>query len=288
MSDSHRPSKTWCFRLAALLLGLLPLLVAEAGAAGNRIGCRRRGGGPVHWLRHDTAPFRAERGWFRTSDYPHTRFDYFRPESFAAKPASNEFRIFCLGGSTVQGRPYAIETSFTTWLELSLQAADPSRRWEVVNCGGISYASYRLVPILKELLQYDPDLFVIYTGHNEFLESRTLSIGDLRAPTRRNNPWLGVATRVYSAVRQAWLQLAGTNAASPDRDTLPADVDAILDHYGGLADYTRDDVWREKVVEHYRFNLLRMIQLARGAGNSGRLRQSCRQSARLPSVQSRA
>ena len=101
------------------------------------------------------------------------RETFFRPESFAAHKGAREFRIFCLGGSTVQGRPYAIETSFTTWLELSLQAAAPDRQWEVVNCGGVSYASYRLAPILSEILNYQPDLIIVYTGHNEFLEERT-------------------------------------------------------------------------------------------------------------------
>ena len=31
-------------------------------------------------------------------------------------------------------------------LELSLRAARPEREWDVINCGGVSYASYRLVP----------------------------------------------------------------------------------------------------------------------------------------------
>ena len=110
----------------------------------------------------------------------HRMFAQFFVESYQsanaeenANKSRDEFRIFCLGGSTVQGRPYANETSFTTWLELSLQAADPRRQWQVVNCGGVSYASYRLLPIMKETLQYEPDLYIIYTGQNEFLEERT-------------------------------------------------------------------------------------------------------------------
>ena len=91
----------------------------------------------------------------------------FCPQSFNAVKGPDTFRIFCLGGSTVQGRPYAVETSFTTWLKLNLEAARPQTDFEVINCGGISYASYRLVPIMSEVLKYKPDLFIIYTGHNE-------------------------------------------------------------------------------------------------------------------------
>jgi hypothetical protein len=100
------------------------------------------------------------------------RLTAFCPQSFAAEKKPETLRIFCLGGSTVQGRPYSIQTSFTTWLELNLRAARTGADSEVINCGGISYASYRLVPIMRELLEYEPDLFIIYTGHNEFLEDR--------------------------------------------------------------------------------------------------------------------
>ena len=106
-----------------------------------------------------------------------------------------------MGGSTVQGSPYTIETSFTTWLELSLQAADPDRHWDVVNCGGLSYASYRLVPILQEVLTHEPDLIVLYTGHNEFLEDRTY------AHVKRVPRWLAhlhsrlSQLRLYNACR---------------------------------------------------------------------------------------
>ena len=43
---------------------------------------------------------------------------------------------------------------------------------EIINTGGISYASYRVARLMEELLAYQPDVFVIYTGHNEFLEKR--------------------------------------------------------------------------------------------------------------------
>ena len=103
------------------------------------------------------------------------RLHFFRRQSFSAIKGDDSFRVFVLGGSTVQGRPWSVETSFGTWLELALKAAAPDTDWEVINCGGISYASYRLVPIMREVLDYEPDLFVIYTGHNEFLEDRTYS-----------------------------------------------------------------------------------------------------------------
>ncbi|MBW3597494.1 MAG: SGNH/GDSL hydrolase family protein [Planctomycetes bacterium] len=195
-------------------------------------------------------------------EIPPARQDFFRPDSFAAQKTADEFRIFCLGGSTVQGNPYGIETSFTTWLELSLQAADPGRSWEVVNCGGISYASYRLVPILEEVLGYEPDLIIVYSGHNEFLEDRTYE------QIRRRPAWLAAAnraairSRLYNVARHALME--GTQDADPPE--LPAEVDAVLDHYGGLDEYDRDDARRDAIIADYELNLRRMIELA-GAAN---------------------
>lgn len=200
---------------------------------------------------------------------PASRQVFFQPESFMAKKEQNEFRVFCLGGSTVQGRPYSIETSFTTWLELELKAADPSRKWEVVNCGGVSYASYRLIPILKETLAYQPDLFIIYTGHNEFLEERTYS--GFKALSSRPG-WFGSLqdTLYRSRIFGVASQLTGGNQRHHELQSkavdMPAEVDALLDYQGGLAKYHRDDAWRDDVIAHYQYNLKRMTHIA-GAAN---------------------
>ena len=52
--------------------------------------------------------------------------------------------------------------------------------------------------------------------------------------------------------------------------TLPGEVDAILDYYGGLADYHRDDTWKAAATTHYEFNLMRLVEIARHLGE-GRL-----------------
>jgi hypothetical protein len=64
-------------------------------------------------------------------------------------------------------------TSFPGWLREILLSADSSKKWEVVNAGGVSYASYRVASLMDGLSDYEPDLFVVYSGHNEFLERRT-------------------------------------------------------------------------------------------------------------------
>ena len=191
------------------------------------------------------------------------RLKFFRPEEFAASKPAGTRRIFCLGGSTVQGRPFAKETSFTTWLELALGQAEPDQKWEVINCGGISYASYRLVPILQECLGYEPDAFIICTGHNEFLEDR--SYGQLR----ETSPLLTEAFhrlsrfRSFRLLRQVLVPDAATEGSG--RDVLGSDVDAFLDYKDGIAAYHRDDDWRRGVITHFERNLERMVSLAQRA-----------------------
>lgn len=190
---------------------------------------------------------------------------YFASDEFAANKPTNGFRVFCLGGSTVQGRPYSIETSFSTWLELSLKTASPERAWEVVNCGGISYASYRLVPILKECLQYQPDLVLICTGHNEFLEDRTYAPDpEQPAALRFAQQTLG-KLRLYRLTAQLLKQVAPNDSDSNAAPKLETEVSAILDFEAGIDAYHRDAKWRAGVVEHYEQNLRRLVAMASDA-----------------------
>ena len=116
-------------------------------------------------------------------------FDY---QEFAAEKPAGGLRIFGLGGSTTAGRPYDSKVAFPRWIELYLEAMDPGRPYEVVNAGAISYASYRIVVLMKELVRYEPDLFVIYTGHNEFLEERTYAdIIHQNLALKKLRIWLG-------------------------------------------------------------------------------------------------
>lgn len=196
---------------------------------------------------------------------PESRRRFFAIDSFPAEKSANTTRVFCLGGSTVQGRPFSKETSFTTWLRLALEAAEPDRNWEVVNCGGISYASYRLVPILEECLQYEPDLFIICTGHNEFLEDRTYgNVRDATPLVSVPHQWLA-RTRSYHIYRDALLSLTGDNREQP-KTIMANDVDALLDYHNGLQAFHRDESWRNGVIQHFAFNIDRMLSIAGDAG----------------------
>ena len=74
--------------------------------------------------------------------------------------SDEDFRVFCLGGSTTGG-------PFPAILNELLIRSEVNKVAEVVNLGITTFNSYQVLDIAKKLPQYDPDLLVIYMGHNE-------------------------------------------------------------------------------------------------------------------------
>jgi lysophospholipase L1-like esterase len=251
-------------RLAAVLLSLSPLLFAE-------IALRQIGTGTAEAVDrnplvdlHQLRPLFEKNNNFERWEIPQHRLNFFRPDSFAADKPAGSRRIFVLGGSTVQGRPYAVETAFSTWLKLRLQAASPSTTFEVVNCGGVSYASYRVAQILREVLQHEPDAIVIYTGHNEFLEDREYAEVRQMGPVRRWIARVASHIRLVTWIRDRWA--SGIDSTEPRPITvLPGEVDTRLDHVGGLDRYVRDPQWQAAVEFHFRQTVEQMIGLCAAA-----------------------
>lgn len=188
---------------------------------------------------------------------------FFNPQQFSAEKERGVFRIFCLGGSTTYGRPYDDRTSYCAWLRELLPAVAPERKWEVINAGGISHASYRLAALAGELARYEPDLLIVYTGHNEFLEHRTYGASRKASALPRRLGAIVGATRT-GALLHTILSPATTETGA--RYRLPGDVEAILDHTVGPTSYHRDDRLRRQIVNHFELNLGRIIDLARSYG----------------------
>jgi tetratricopeptide (TPR) repeat protein len=199
---------------------------------------------------------------------------FFNEQSFAADKPADGYRVFALGGSTTAGRPYDDRVAFARWLELYLEDAEPSRSWEVVNAGAISYASYRVALLMKELVRYEPDLFVVYTGHNEFLEERSYpDVVQQPAAVERLRMWLSgfrfaaLARRALRGGGEAVARGQAAEGGGADAPrTLAPEVAAKLDSWGGLEAYERDDELAAAVVAHFESNLRRMVRIARGHG----------------------
>lgn len=264
---SHSRRRCWMFRLLSIVLGLSFFGLIELACVAVGWGESQIGDDPL-------VGFEAIRPLFeKTADGQefHTspaRRGYFKEVSFAATKPVGEFRIFVFGGSTVQGNPFSIETSFPTYLQVALEKADPSRNWKVVNCGGVSYASYRLLPVMRECLEYEPDLYIFCEGHNQFLEN--ISFENVRESATVTAPALSVLNQLRSfRILQRTLKSAGQQhddsmqQADISRAILPAEVSTLLDQHDGLAKYHRDDKLASQIAASFAGDLRSMSRLSR-------------------------
>jgi tetratricopeptide (TPR) repeat protein len=150
---------TLAFPIILLLFVELILKAIDYGPDLSLFTTEEIGGRTYHIMNPDVKG----RYFSRVAFSPNTSPDYFE----VPKPKGT-FRIFCLGGSTTVGYPYSYVGSFSTFLRDRLNRLFPERRIEVINLGMTATNSYTVVDLAKELVDYEPDMFCVYDGHNEF------------------------------------------------------------------------------------------------------------------------
>jgi lysophospholipase L1-like esterase len=85
------------------------------------------------------------------------------------------YRVFVVGGSTAQGFPYQRNHSFTAIAQAALRSLGMDV--DVVNFGNSAMSSYYVREVLRELVALEPDLVVVYAGHNEYYGTITAFTG---------------------------------------------------------------------------------------------------------------
>ncbi|MBL4942172.1 MAG: hypothetical protein JKY81_10970 [Colwellia sp.] len=79
------------------------------------------------------------------------------------------FRIFIQGGSTAAGFPYGRWGSLQGMLEQRFKRLYPDKEIEIINTAMAAVNSYTLLDFVDEIIEQQPDLVLIYAGHNEYL-----------------------------------------------------------------------------------------------------------------------
>ena len=86
----------------------------------------------------------------------------------------NRFRIITLGGSTTAGYPYntlpqyKCPASFPNYLRAILQYNKNLPEIEMLNLGSNAFNSLSVLKVFNDIKKYDPDLVIVYSGHNEY------------------------------------------------------------------------------------------------------------------------
>lgn len=170
------PAKKWAFRIVLLLFPLLLLVAAE-------LAVRLFLAAPTAddpFLNIGAIPDFFEKvtvdgiSHYRVS---HAQAYRGRNITFPVVKPEGTVRVFCLGGSASAGWPHPVSEIYSSFLQRALERAYPGRKIEVINASAHAYASYRVRMIFNNVINFDPDLIVIYSGNNEFLEKRTYNTG---------------------------------------------------------------------------------------------------------------
>ncbi len=89
-------------------------------------------------------------------------------EPFRKVKEAGTLRIFVLGESTTIGYPYFHNGSFHRWLQYRLMRSFPDKKLEIVNLSLTAVNSYTVLGFAREVVNYAPDVILIYAGHNEY------------------------------------------------------------------------------------------------------------------------
>ena len=109
--------------------------------------------------------FAGPASYFRTSRSPAGSLER---DAFVMPKPPGTFRVMVVGASAAKGIPLPRSLAWTAFLREMLGDLLPSHRVEVINLGVTAIASYGVLGICTEALDYDPDLVVIWCGNNEF------------------------------------------------------------------------------------------------------------------------
>ncbi len=89
-------------------------------------------------------------------------------DAFSKDKTDSTFRVFVLGGSSAAGWPYIYNATFPKYIQRRLNLLFPDYNNEVVNLGITALNSFALNDIFSDIIDYEPDLILIYAGHNEY------------------------------------------------------------------------------------------------------------------------
>lgn len=133
---------------------------------------------------------------------PGTATDLFR-----AQKSPGTIRIFALGASSTLGYPYMMNGSFPAMIRDRLRHRYPDRPIEMVNLGVTAVTSHTVLDFARWCLEEEPDLIIVYAGHNEYYGALGVGSSQFVGSAR----WI---VRTYLALHESRLFVAFKAAVS--------------------------------------------------------------------------
>jgi lysophospholipase L1-like esterase len=186
---------------------------------------------------------------------------------FRGRKKPGVYRIFVVGGSSAAGVPYGPRYAFSSWLGRRLHAHLPDVEFEIVNAAMAGYATSRIAIVVDEIAAHEPDLLIVYSGHNEMAERR------FYAHLLDTHPLLfRIRERIFATRlgRTVLAALDQVGEAAPSVPQLDSEADeremyAVLTERAGGRGYPTE---REVAYGdlRYRFNLEKMVRRMQSVG----------------------
>jgi lysophospholipase L1-like esterase len=177
-------------------------------------------------------------------------------QTFLMPKPKDTIRIFLVGESAAKGDPQPRNLAVSAFLQAMLSDAWPEKKVEVVNLGTSAVASFPLVYQVRDALKFSPDLFIFYTGNNEFFGAfGAASFGGDRVVLEWGLRWMR-AVRGLALVQALgrWFHRESDIASSP------------LVAMAGEAVIPADSPSREAAARNLAINLGTMLDDVRAAG----------------------
>ena len=155
----------------------------------------------------------------------------FRGVEISKEKPENVYRIIMLGGSTLFGYGASSdETTIPGFLQKKFETTDSDFKVEVINAGSSgAYSKTETLYVKHKLLDFDPDLIIVYDGWNDSRIPYTSHIGER-----------GLAGQLYDSVNYLQsiftyyktpivIREIGRDLISAEEDTIATRIDANLD-----------------------------------------------------------
>ncbi len=168
------------------------------------------------------------------------------------KPASS-LRVFSFGGSATAGLGYSPNATFSRELARMLERAYPDRRVEVLNLGIVALASKQVKLLVAEAARrYEPDLVLVYSGNNEFLELHAEKFAEARAGWTTGLLDALIGTNLYRTVNRA-IRGAPKTPSLADQDLSHDDLRVTQNTIIQEVEVSSEEI--AEVVARYRDNI---------------------------------
>jgi tetratricopeptide (TPR) repeat protein len=138
---------------------------------------------------------------------------------FLAQKTPALLRIVFIGGSSAAGFPYGRWGAPAAMLQQRLKRLYPEQHIEVINLAMAAINSYTLRDITDEVIKLQPDLVLMYAGHNEFLG--VMGVGSALAGEHRHTTKLLYLTlrklALFQAMQRVFVSVNTPPALKPNR-----------------------------------------------------------------------